>query len=576
MAQTDEQAVREALKRVRELTEKQLPSLNLPDRTIDPNALPRFSKDLRDEVPDDLRDAWLTRAKELEPWLQGPFHLGGGVVIEGLWRNDERWAVLNAHVPDLGGKRVLDIGSNAGYDPFMFHVRGAAEVLACEPFEFIAQAQFLESIYQTGVRFEPIGWQQLDPETHGTFDLIHCNGVLYHEPDPLGMLARFRALLADGGILLLGTMMLASSELAEYARFVPAAYAADPTWWWVPGRLATRWMMEATGFLTEPIDDLLFDGPAGAFGVVNGYLRGRPGTPDSQLAVGQALRHATREADDGLPIKFPLGHYYSPLYDGRELAEQRERIWTHPPRETPGLEWHDEEQRRLCRDVFAPQERLVLDDDPTDDPTVYYATNDQYPPLDAWVLEGLLRHLNPSRMVEIGSGFSTLISARVNREHLGGSMHLTCIEPYPREFLAAGVPGVSQLRIEKIQDTPLDVFTELGEDDMLFVDTSHTVKTGGDVVWIVEEIVPRLGSGVFIHVHDIFLPGDYPEPWVAEGWGWNEMYLVRAFLTFNDQFEIVWGAQYMIQKHFDEVLAAFPEYGQHAHKGGGSLWLRRR
>jgi 2-polyprenyl-3-methyl-5-hydroxy-6-metoxy-1,4-benzoquinol methylase/predicted O-methyltransferase YrrM len=576
MAQTDEQAVRDALRRVRELTAKQLPTLNLPDRTINPDALPRFSKTLRDEVADEMREGWLARAQELEPWLQGPFHLGGGVVIEGLWRNDERWAVLDAHVPDLEGKRVVDIGSNAGYDPFMFHLRGAADVLACEPFEFIAQAHFLESIYETGVRFEQIGWQQLDPAVHGTFDVIHCNGVLYHEPDPLGMLARFRAMLADDGLLLLGTMMLASSELSEYARFVPGDYAGDPTWWWVPGRLATRWMMEATGFLAEPIDELLFEGPAGAFGVVNGYLRGRPGTPDSQLGVGEALEHVKASEDAGMPIKFPLGHYYSPLYDARELAAQRERIWTYPPRETPGLDWRDAEQVRLCRNVFASQQRLVLEDEPTDDPSVYYAINDQYPPLDAWVLEGLLRHLAPKRMIEIGSGFSTLISASVNRDHLDGSMHLTCIEPYPREFLIAGVPGVSELRVEKVQDTPLDVFAELGDGDALFVDTSHTVKTGGDVTWIFQEIVPRLAPGVFVHVHDIFLPGDYPEPWVMEGWGWNEMYLVRAFLTFNDQFEIVWGAQYMLQRHPDDVLAAFPEQSRHAHRGGGSLWLRRR
>ena len=104
---------------------------------------------------------------------------------------------------------MLDVGSNAGYDPFMFHVLGASDVLACEPFAFIAQAHLLESVYDTGVRFEQIGWQQLDPEVHGKFELVHCNGVLYHEPDPIGMLQRLRMMLTDDGELLLGSMMLA-------------------------------------------------------------------------------------------------------------------------------------------------------------------------------------------------------------------------------------------------------------------------------------------------------------------------------------------------------------------------------
>ena len=93
---------------------------------------------------------------------------------------------------------MLDVGSNAGYDPFMFHLRGAAYVLACEPFEFHEQALFLESVYRTGVDFQQIGWQDLDPEEHGTFDLVHCHGVLYHELHPMAMLAALAAMLAPG------------------------------------------------------------------------------------------------------------------------------------------------------------------------------------------------------------------------------------------------------------------------------------------------------------------------------------------------------------------------------------------
>ncbi len=555
----------ETLARVREFAEKQLPALNLPDRHLDPAALPRFSPNLPETRDEDDARRLREQIEGLSPWLQGPFYLGGDVVIEGMWRNDQRWVATQPFVGDMLGKRVLDVGSNAGYDPFMFKRLGAAEVLACEPFDFIAQARFLESIFKTGVRFEQIGWQQLDPEVHGKFDLVHCNGVLYHEPNPLAMLRQLRTMVADGGELLLGSMMLADAELSEYARFVRGAYAEDPTWWWVPGRLALRWMMDACGFDTELVP-VRFDGPSGDFGVINGYLRGRPADPDAQLEPSASIL-------PGEPAnRFPIGHYYSPMYNTSELAARREQLWPETPRETVGIDWRDDAQLELCQTVFARQEKLEFPDEPSGDPTEYFAANDQYPPHDAWVLAGLLEHFRPTRMIEVGSGYSTLVSARVNRERLQMGMELTCIEPYPRQFLLDGVPGVSRLRAERVQDTPLELFGELSANDVLFIDTAHTVKTGGDVVWIFQEIIPRLAPGVLIHIHDVFLPGDYPEEWVMAGWGWNEIYLLRAFLAFNQAFEVVWGQHYMLHRHLDELRRAFPG----PMPSGAALWMRRR
>jgi SAM-dependent methyltransferase/predicted O-methyltransferase YrrM len=574
----DPTQIADALQRVRELTEAQLPLLSLPDRTLDPATLPRFSPNLRAALAQDEIQRLQAEIQRLSPWLQGPFYLGGELVIEGIWRNDGRWAALGEHVRDLSGKRVLDVGSNAGYDPFMFHMLGAHEVVACEPFEFMAQAHFLESIYRTGIHFEQIGWQQLDPEVHGRFDLIHCNGVLYHEPNPMGMLRQLRAMLRDDGELLLGSMMLEDPVLSEYARFVRHDYASDPTWWWVPGRLALRWMMDAAGLEAEVLP-FRFGGPAGAFTVVNGYLRGRAGEPDEQLRESAQTRPSTARSSatdvDAAPRnRFPVGHYYSPMYDTRELASRRDRLWPPTPRETVGIDWKDRTQLELCQ-VFARQQKLDFIDDPGEDPTVYYASNDQYPPLDAWVLAGILEQRRPRRMIEVGSGFSTLVSARVDRERLDLRMKLTCIEPYPRDFLTAGVDGVSELRVEQVQDTPMELYSELSAGDVLFVDTAHTVKTGGDVTWIFAEVIPRLAPGVLVHIHDVFLPGDYPPDWVMEGWGWNENYLVRAFLSFNDQFDIVWGSQYMLHNHRDEVIAAFPGLA-HDTPSGASLWIERR
>jgi SAM-dependent methyltransferase/predicted O-methyltransferase YrrM len=557
--------IEDALAAIRGDVARQLRQIGMAAHAEDLQQLPRFSPDLPHELEPERVVELQREIADLEPWLQGPFLLADNLVIPGLWRNDQRWQTLGEHVGDLHGKRVLDVGSNAGYDPFMLKLRGADEVVACEPFAFFRQAQFLESIYRTGIDFREIGWQQLDPQELGRFDLIHCNGVLYHEPNPLGMLLRLRSMLADDGEMLFGSMLHGSADQSEYIRFVPDAYAGDKTWWFVPGRLAMRWMLEVTGFAVEEL--IVAEGPRGEFRTLNAYFRARPAEVVPELS--------DESAPSSVPVRFAPGDYYSPMYDARELAQRRAQIWPRQPRSTPDINWRDAAQVELCEEVFAAQQPLKLRHEESGDPSEYWALNSQYPPLDAWVLAGLLRHLRPAKTIEIGSGYSSLVTARVNREQLDGAMDFVCIEPYPRPFLLDGVAGISDLRVEQIQDTPLELFDGLGAGDILFIDTSHTVKTGGDVTWIFHEVVPRLAAGVYVHIHDIFLPGDYPEPWVTEGWGWNEGYLVRSFLSYNNAFEIVWGSQYMTQRHPDSVLRAFPEQVQYADRAGAALWIRR-
>jgi predicted O-methyltransferase YrrM len=300
--------------------------------------------------------------------------------------------------------------------------------------------------------------------------------------------------------------------------------------------------------------------------------QGAPRTPSSGLGGdGLEPRDLTAETQ---PMLFPIGHFYSPMYDLREIGASRARIWPDAPRETLDMDWREQDQLALCNRVFAAQEPLSLRTDVPDSPAEYWCGNDQFPPLDASVLAAMLRHLRPKRMIEVGSGYSSLVTARINRDELDKSMCFTCIEPYPREFLQDGVDGISNLRIELIQDTPLEIFEALGDKDVLFIDTSHTVKTGGDVTWIFHEIVPRLKKGVVVHVHDFFLPEEYPEVWVEQGRGWNESYLVRSFLSYNDAFHILWAVRYMLIYHDDAVTRAF-RLRDNANRAGGSLWFQR-
>jgi len=283
---------------------------------------------------------------------------------------------------------------------------------------------------------------------------------------------------------------------------------------------------------------------------------------------------------NGLKIFYPLGHYYSPIPDTRQLEREpyRSRVWPKEPLETPGIDWRGEAQLDLCKNVFAVQTPLRFPPDSSGDSTQYYTANVIYPALDAYVLQAMLQHLRPRRMIEVGCGYSTLVSAQVNRELLGGQMRLTCIDPYPPDFLVQGVPGMSDLRVEEIQDTPLELVEELEANDVLFIDTSHVVKTGGDVPWIFNHVIPRLNSGVVVHVHDMFIPGDYPKAWVLEGWGWNEIYIVQSFLSFNAAFEVLFGVHWMTQNHRDALKEAFPQLADPKTNPGSaaSLWIRRR
>jgi SAM-dependent methyltransferase len=257
---------------IAEVAKRQL-GTDAPKAEFDPTSLIHFSPSLRETLSDSERQQLADRADELAPWLQGPFLVGGDLVVGGTWRTDSRWQVLGPEVPSsLAGMRVLDIGSNAGYDPFSFSLRNPDYVLACEPFAFIEQARFLESIYRTGVELRQTGWQWLDTEREGRFDLVHCHGVLYHECDPMGLLERLYEVTKPGGLCLFGSMMHADPAFADLARMVPLSYFGDDTWWWTPGPVAMRQMLESVGFRIEKTFGISA-GPPGEFPTINGYFR---------------------------------------------------------------------------------------------------------------------------------------------------------------------------------------------------------------------------------------------------------------------------------------------------------------
>lgn len=272
---------------------------------------------------------------------------------------------------------------------------------------------------------------------------------------------------------------------------------------------------------------------------------------------------------------FPSGHFYSPVADVEELRAQEQRIW--PDRPTVlGIDFDDASHERVLREYFPSfYPDFAYPAKPGGNPLGFYVENDQFSWLDCRALFVLLRAWQPKRFIEVGSGFSTLLAADVNRRFLDGSLAIECIEPYPRTALRSPELGLERLIVGRVQDVEPVFFERLEAGDVLFIDSSHVAKTGSDVNHLCFEVLPRLREGVRIHFHDIFLPADYPKPWVLdENRGWNEQYVVRALLMFSRAFRVVFGCSYAFAAHWETLRAALSD-PDGACYGGGSLWIEK-
>jgi predicted O-methyltransferase YrrM len=236
------------------------------------------------------------------------------------------------------------------------------------------------------------------------------------------------------------------------------------------------------------------------------------------------------------------------------------------------------QQKQLLSDIAAnfKHEYTAIPEGASTQEFHYYLRNAAFEAVDAEMLFGIIRLLKPRRMCEVGSGFSTLLAAdALRRNHADGySCRFIAIEPYPSAQLLAKLPSEIELWRVPVQQVSLEEFRSLTEGDILFIDSSHVCKIGSDVQFLFLEVLPRIRPGVVVHVHDIFIPLEYPEQWVLDCRRfWNEQYLLQTFLSFNAAFEVLWASQWMHFKHPDLLTKAFP-----SHKAGvspSSFWFRR-
>ena len=268
-------------------------------------------------------------------------------------------------------------------------------------------------------------------------------------------------------------------------------------------------------------------------------------------------------------------HFYQPVPDTRCLSED---LWKRPS-SLPGIDINEPEQLDLLSKLVGYKgeyDKFPLSK--TDISYKYYINNGVFESIDAEILYSMIRYFKPSRMVEIGGGYSTYLSAQAvlkNRSE-GNPCELVSIEPYPDMVLRSGFPGLDKLIPRRIQDVPISEFSQLGYNDILFIDSSHVLKIGSDVQYEYLEILPRLNPGVLVHVHDIFLPNEYPCDWVrSKHIFWTEQYILRAFLTFNMQFKILWAGNHMYSNHRDTLRRAFVVKKDDSWVGPDSFWIQR-
>jgi predicted O-methyltransferase YrrM len=261
------------------------------------------------------------------------------------------------------------------------------------------------------------------------------------------------------------------------------------------------------------------------------------------------------------PPYAPPGHFYSPLTSAADAG--RILPWS----DAPGVDLNEGGQLQLA----ARLQPLLAE--PTAGPR-YTTDNAMFGAADAAVFRAMLAHLRPARLLEVGSGYSTALALDEadTRAALSG-LAITCVEPYPDRLLRLLRPGdAARVRLlrQPVQELGLAVYEQLGPGDVLFIDSTHVVKAGSDVIWLFLHVLPRLPAGVTVHVHDVFWPFGYPQEWLAQRRDWTEAYLLHAFLIGNASWEIAFFPSWLWQCHPEAV----PE--RLRREQPGSIWLRRR
>ena len=271
----------------------------------------------------------------------------------------------------------------------------------------------------------------------------------------------------------------------------------------------------------------------------------------------------------------PPGAFYSPIVDTGEASRHLDALVNRAiPDTLLDVPIDRAEMVRTWRELLPFLESIPFTETKRK-PFRYAFDNPTYGWADGSILHAMLRRHRPKRLIEIGSGWSSACALDTVDHCFNSPCALTFIEPYPklvRDLIGSCAANVKILE-SKVQDVPIETFLELEAGDFLFIDSTHVLRTGSDVCFELFEILPRLAPGVFVHFHDMFWPFEYPPAWVVgENRSWNEAYAVRAFLSHNPLWRVIFFNDYFTQFEYSTIEATYPNFLRNP---GGALWLRR-
>jgi predicted O-methyltransferase YrrM len=261
----------------------------------------------------------------------------------------------------------------------------------------------------------------------------------------------------------------------------------------------------------------------------------------------------------------PPGHFYSPIPSPQILED---------PKVFDKVILREQEQLALLEQFAGYYSDLPFSEEKTESGRYYYQ-NQYFRHSDSIILYSMLRHFQPKRVIEVGSGFSSAVMLDTNDKFLDRSIEFTFIEPYPERLFSLFNERDRQTQkviVDSVQNVELSLFEQLEAGDILFIDSSHVVKVGSDVAHILFEILPHLKPGVIIHIHDIFYGFEYPKSWIKMGFAWNEAYVLRAFLQFNPAFEILYFNSFMGHIYPHQIQQYLPLCLENT---GGSIWIQK-
>lgn len=274
--------------------------------------------------------------------------------------------------------------------------------------------------------------------------------------------------------------------------------------------------------------------------------------------VGGRLRLGWRIVRDRSTLHVPPGHPYSPIPSAVDIARAAPTDGL-GPKLIPGIELHEEQQWQLLSRLQPNYSEIAtwLADD---QPRRFTLENTWFAGADAVLYALMLREVNPARVIEVGSGYSSALALDVGEHFLRGATDFTFIDPDAQRLrsLASQQDLRDRLREQPVQDVPLATFASLRAGDILAIDSSHVIRAGSDVQFLIYQVLPVLRPGVLIHIHDIFHPFEYPHAWLSSGVALNEAYAWRALLQHNASLDVTLWNHFLIRFHRDWFAEHMP------------------